>query len=156
MPTLRLQLAKDILIIRNWPPYPPEFEELDYALRENGWIGEFHGKPEVCIYVAEHENEIVGFTVLAKTNPAEAEFRIAMRPDKIGTGLGKVITAMTMNKGFATGLSQISLVVRKNNQRAFRLYRHLGFCICGKCVKTVNGRPVSFLAMAAAKLPQPV
>jgi hypothetical protein len=32
----------DITIIREWEPYPAEFSELDYALREGGWLDEFH------------------------------------------------------------------------------------------------------------------
>lgn len=55
---------------------------------------------------------------------------------------------MTLARGLAEmRLSRIHLIVRKNNPRAIRLYRRLGFTECGECVKTVDGRQTSFLNM---------
>ena len=42
--TLRPITSDDIAIIREWPPYPPEFRDLDYALREGGWLDEYRRK----------------------------------------------------------------------------------------------------------------
>ena len=85
---LRIMEEADIITIKNWPPYLPEFEELDYALRSNGWLDEHRGKPDTRLYVAELDGEVIAFTLLSGTSATEAEFRIALRADKIGQGLG--------------------------------------------------------------------
>jgi len=148
MINLRPLVNADIAVIENWPAYPPEFEELNYALRSNGWLAEFHGKPDTWIYIAEQAGEVVAFSIISSTSPAEAEFRIAMHPSKIGLGLGKTITSMTLERGFSeTALTRIHLIVRRNNQRAIGLYRAVGFKEYGHCVKSVNGKLVNFLQM---------
>lgn len=144
----------DVVTIQNWPPYPPEFAELDYALRSNGWLDEHRDKPDVWLYVAEQAGEIIAFTLLAKTGAAEAEFRIALRADKIGQRLGKTLAAMTLAKGFSEmRLACIHLIVRKNNPRAIGLYRSLGFAERGECVLLVNGKEARFLKMAIIYTP---
>jgi len=145
---LRIMEAAEVAVIQNWPPYPAEFEELDYALRSNGWLDEHRNKPYTWLYVAEQDREVIAFTLLSKTSATEAEFRIAMRADKIGQGLGSSLTSMTLKKGFAEiKLARIHLIVRKNNPRAIRLYKSLGFTECGECVLLVNGKQVNFLEM---------
>jgi diamine N-acetyltransferase len=148
MITLRRFNSSDLIKIYQWPVYPPEFDELDYALRKNGWLGEFHGKAEAQIYIAEQAKVIIAFSLLAKTGNAEAEFRIALRADRIGHGLGKTITAMTLHEGFsAMNLSRINLIVRKNNPRAICLYQKIGFKTYSACEKIVNGKQISFWEM---------
>ena len=143
---------QDVTVIRSWPSYPPEFAELDYALRVGGWLAEYLQKPGTWIYVAKQYEEIAAFTILSKTGEASAEFRIALRPDKLGQGLGKIIACMTLCKGFAEiGLSCIHLIVRKNNTRAIHLYQNLGFREAGMALKEVNGKQVEFLAMEISK-----
>lgn len=145
---LRLLKEDDITLIQHWPTYPPEFEELDYALRNNGWLTEYRNIPNTKIYIAEQAGETVAFSILSKTGGTEAEFRIALRADKLGHGLGKIITSMTLAKGFTEiALSRIHLIVRKNNSRAIRLYKRLGFNENGDCWKNINGKQVNFLVM---------
>lgn len=89
---------------------------MDYALREKGWLDEFLQKPDTSCYAVEEDGDLIGFTILAKTGGKDAEFRIALRADKTGLGLGESITCMTLQKGFKDlGLHRIHLVVRKNN-----------------------------------------
>jgi diamine N-acetyltransferase len=38
---LRQMNEQDITVIENWQPYPQEFKDLDYALRNAGWISQF-------------------------------------------------------------------------------------------------------------------
>jgi len=141
--------SSDLIKIHHWPPYPPEFEELDYALRDNGWLAEFHGKADARIFVVEQAGEIIAFSLLAYTGRAEAEFRIALRADKLGQGLGRTITSLTLHEGFSKmNLSRIDLIVRKNNSRAILLYQHVGFKTYSECEKFVNGKKVPFLAMS--------
>lgn len=147
-----LQLKKaeepDIATIKQWPPYPPEFDELDYALREGGWLDEFRGKPGTTYYAAKEGSDLVGFTLLSRTSEKEAEFRIALRADKLGHGLGGTITTLTLQKGFEElGLERIHLIVRKSNPRAKKLYERLGFTLAGDCVKEIHGKMVEFYSM---------
>ncbi|TPW13549.1 MAG: isochorismatase hydrolase [Halothiobacillaceae bacterium] len=145
---LRNLSLNDIVTITQWPTYPADFAELDYALRENGWLNEFLGKPDVWLFAIEQAGELIAFTLLAKTGDAEAEFRIALRADVTGQGLGGTIATATLARGFNDlNLSRIHLIVRKNNRRAIRLYQRLGFTERGTCLKEVNGQEVHFLAM---------
>lgn len=148
MITLHKLLPSDPAEIHNWPSYPAEFAELDYALRHGGWLAEFQDRTDTWIYVAKQADEIIAFSLLALTGVGEAEFRIALRADKIGHGIGKIFCSMTLHEGFSTlGLSRISLIVRKNNARAILLYRDIGFSLSGARVKIANGKSVEFLEM---------
>lgn len=149
---LRNLVPDDMGVIRGWPPYPPEFEDLDYALRNNGWLTEYRDKPDTWCFAVEQSGELIAFTILSKTGEAEAEFRIALRADRTGQGLGDTITTMTLTKGFTEiGISRIHLIVRKNNPIAIRLYARLGFAERGECYKSINGKQVLFLIMDLLK-----
>lgn len=149
---LRVIEAADVTAIQNWASYPSEFKGLDYALRDNGWLAEYQNKPDTWIYVAEQAGELVAFTILFKTGEAEAEFRIALRADKIGQGLGGTITSIMLTKGFVEiKLARIHLIVRRNNPRAIRLYKRAGFTESEECLKHVNGKQVNFLAMVISR-----
>lgn len=138
----------DAAQIRQWPPYSADMEQLDYALRENGWLEECRLQPDTARYAVEDDGELIGFTLLAMTGKAEAEFRIALRADKTGLGLGKRITRLTLQEGFERqGLARIHLIVRKNNVRGIRLYLRLGFADRGECRKAIQGDLVEFRAM---------
>jgi diamine N-acetyltransferase len=117
---------QDIAIIKNWPAYPEEFKDLDYALRDSGWIDEYQGLDSTWIYIAEESGVVIGFTILSKDSAtsSQAEFRIALNPDYLGQGLGKELAPMTLERGFQElGLQRIYLIVRKSNPRARRLMR---------------------------------
>ncbi len=145
---LRELRACDAKQIRQWPPYPADMEQLDYALREHGWLEECRLQPDTARYAAEDDGELIGFTLLAKTGATEAEFRIALRADKTGLGLGERITRLTLQEGFEHhGLSRIHLIVRKNNLRGIRLYLRLGFADRGECRKAIHGELVEFRSM---------
>ncbi len=129
-----------------------EFEELDYALRENGWLQEFEYKRGVRCFVADKLGKPVALTILAPTGEVEAEFRMALRADKIGSGLGMAVASQTLASGFGDlGLVRIHLVVRKDKQRAIRLYERLGFSRQGECSKSFNGKTARFLVMDLRK-----
>lgn len=152
MVILKEMTDEDTEAIKKWPIYTNDFELLDYALRENGWIDEFRRKSETICYVAMKGSDVIGFTILSKTKKEEAEFRIALRGDKTGQGLGRAITIMTLKKGFnELGFSRIHLIVRKNNPRAIRLYQKLGFIDKGDFIKEINGKMVDFYIMDICK-----
>jgi len=149
---LREMTEEDMEAIKKWPIYTNDFEVLDYALRDNGWIDEYRRKSGTICYAAMEGPDAIGFTILSKTKKYEAEFRIALRGDKTGQGFGRVITLMTLKKGFnELGFSRIHLIVRKNNQRAIKLYQGLGFIDKGDCMKEIHGKMVDFNIMDICK-----
>ncbi len=134
--------------IKKWPAYTGGFEQMDYALRENGWIDEFQNKAGSSIYAAKANGKLIGFSLLGKTSDDEAEFRIAVHPLRVGQGLGGKIAVQTLEKGFKElGLKRITLIVRKNNHRASRLYERLGFSRTGESVHVVRGEEIEFIDM---------
>lgn len=140
--------GQDVLKIRQWPPYPGDMAQMDYALREGGWLDECRAKPDTFLYAFDDDDELAAFTILAGTGPTTAEFRIALRTDQTGLGLGKDITLMTLHTGFEDhGLSSIHLIVRKNNQRGIGLYRRIGFRDQGECRREIHGADVDFWLM---------
>lgn len=145
---IRNLVPDDIAVIRGWAPYQSEFEDLDYALRENGWLTEFWNKPDTWCFAVEQADDLIAFSILSRTGETEAEFRIALRVDRTGQGYGRAITAMTLAKGFTEiGLSRINLIVRTHNLRAIRLYTRLGFTEQGECFKSINRKQTHFLIM---------
>jgi diamine N-acetyltransferase len=148
MTTLRPCTHNDIAIIQGWPPYPPEFRDLDYALREDGWLDEYRQKNGADILIADDGGTIAGFSIIVREPGGRAEFRIALHPEKLGQGRGKTITHLSLVHGFSdTATNTIRLIVRKNNPRAERLYKELHFRQTGECIKEIQGKPVEFYQM---------
>ena len=146
---LRPISAEDIAEIKNWPPYLGEFEQMDYALRDNGWLDEFRDRSKTWVYaVVFRKNRVVGFSLLSVTAGEEAEFRIAIHPGWTGKGLGKEVTLATLKTGFRhLNLAKIHLIVRKNNPRASQLYKSIGFVITGESIHTIQGKDIEFIDM---------
>ena len=146
MPMLQLRnlTVEDVAEIGRWPPYPSEFVELDYALRQNGWLDDFGFRPDAWCFAVENAGELIAFTIVSGTGRAEAEFRLALRGDRIGMGLGAEIIPLTLKKASDLGFTRIHLLVRKNNPRARRLYRRMGFAKRGECSRSINGLQVLF------------
>ncbi|WP_297447178.1 GNAT family protein [Acidiferrobacter sp.] len=115
---------------------------------EDGWLAEYSGKPQTrCEAVLDGE-EVIGFTIVAKTGTDDAEYRIALRADRLGQGLGTIITRMTLERAFSQmGLARIHLIVRKNNPGARRLYEKIGFAEKGERVLEIRGNSVPFIEM---------
>jgi diamine N-acetyltransferase len=148
MITLRPLGEEDIPFIKIWPSYPPEFAMLDYSLRDGGWLDEYGGRRGTEILVAEDEDGMIGFSILAKKDDCSAEFRIALHPHRLGQGLGRPVVLLVLSHGFLdAGRKKITLIVRKNNPRAQRLYESLRFRSCGECTELVNGENVPFKKM---------
>lgn len=153
---LRELTEQDAAVIQSWPAYPEVFKDLDYALREAGWISEYLGKKGTTIYVAEESGVLIGFTILSRDDAdgksSSAEFRIALHPDILGQGAGKRLARMALRKGFEElGIQRIYLIVRQSNPRARKLYLHCGFRDTVECRKEVNGIVVDFQEMELEK-----
>jgi len=146
---LRPLRPADIPVIKSWPVYPPEFSELDYCLRDGGWIDEYGKKPGAAILVALDYGEMIGFSILARDGRGGAEFRIALRPDRIGKGDGRTVLLRTLEYCFADmTIHTVRLIVRKNNLRAQRLYAAVRFQVTGETTEEIQGQPVPFFTMA--------
>ncbi len=143
---------EDIAEIRKWPSYSDGFEQMDYALREHGWLDEFWQRPNTWMYIARLMKHAIGFSLLSITSTGEAEFRIAIHPHHTGKGLGKQVTLATLTTGFrALNLAKINLIVRKNNSRASKLYEGIGFTTTGESVHAIQGKDIEFIDMVMTK-----
>lgn len=148
MITLQAASYKNIAEVNAWPPYQGEHAQMDYALRNHGWLREYIDKPATWCYMARTQDRPIGFALLSTTARHEAEFRIAMHPEALGHGYGKKLALMIIKHGFVRrGLERIHLIVRKNNPAASRLYRNLGFVPRGQCVREIQGQAIVFQIM---------
>lgn len=152
MPALRVLNECDVTQINRWPSYTGDMKQMDYALREKGWLHECRLRPGAFLYAVEDGDDLIGFTILEKTGTAEAEFRIALRPDRTGLGLGESIASKTLQIGFEEHrFSRIHLIVRKNNSRGIKLYQRIGFVDRGECRREIQGALVDFRLMEMSR-----
>jgi len=152
MITLRPLSREDVPEIRGWPSYPPEFSMLDYCHKEGGWLDTYGKDEKNAVFVATDGDGIVGFSLLLEEKNASPEFMVALSPGRLGSGLGKTVAWLTLERGFSRpGTVSIRLIVRKNNFRAQALYAALGFARTGEMVKEVQGVPVDFSCMEISR-----
>jgi RimJ/RimL family protein N-acetyltransferase len=148
MITLRPLRDADSKVIKAWPLYPPEFAELDYCLRDGGWLDQYRRKPGTTILAAVDGGTVSGFSVLSPDGPGTMEFRIALHPGRIGTGAGRTILRSTLEYCFADmTIRSVRLIVRKNNLRAQKLYLAMNFRPTGECSEEIHGSRVQFFRM---------
>lgn len=121
---------------------------MDYAIRENGWLDTYCCDSKNYCFAVKIDHFCVGFTLLINKGGGEAEFRIAVNPDFVGSGYGGIIIKETLSIGFyANKLKTISLIVRKNNPIAQRLYAKHGFKLCGETKENIQGQCIDFFIM---------
>jgi diamine N-acetyltransferase len=148
MINLRPITDPDFIQVESWPSYRPEFEYMDYALRQSGWLDEYRDKADTWIFIAEFNNQTIGFSLLSLTSKGDAEFRIAVHPDHTGMGFGPEVTMKTLQAGFCElNMERIHLIVRKNHFPAMKVYNRLGFKRVGESVHDIQGKPVEFYDM---------
>jgi RimJ/RimL family protein N-acetyltransferase len=148
--TLTSLTSKEEEEIQNWPPYPPQFMALDYALRRGtGWLTAFPADAGNNRFAAWAGGELVGFSILTKTADDEAEFYVAIHPKKLGTGIGTEVTRQTKVRGFdQLNLRRIWLKVRTWHEGGRRVYERMGFRNVGsEFTENVGGREDQFIKM---------
>ncbi len=143
---------KDIVAIKKWPKYIGIHAQMDYAIRENGWLDCFCGVPGNYGFIFKIKELRVGFSLLIHSGKQEAEFRIIVHPDFVGSGHGKQIIRKTLAIGFKKlELNEINLIVRKNNSIAKSLYLDSGFTQQGEIKKNIHGKDIDFFVMKMCK-----
>jgi RimJ/RimL family protein N-acetyltransferase len=138
--------------IRAWPPYPPIYQTLDYALRRGGWLDTLAYQRRSVVLGAHLRGELVGFSLLVPKAERVAEFFVALRGDLIGQGLGTTVCVETLGLGFRrNAFRKIFLVVRENHAIGIRLYTKIGFRRVGRAVERTNHFPTRFYVMDMTK-----
>jgi RimJ/RimL family protein N-acetyltransferase len=149
---LRPLAPADVARIRRWPKYPKEFALLDYALRSGGWLDLYAASPANLRLGAWSGGRLVGFSLLTDITPEAAEFYIALHPAQIGRGVGREVTAQTLEYAFKElGLKRVYLKVRPWHKRGITLYKQLGFVPKGLKTQLIQGKPVRFRVMEVDK-----
>lgn len=142
----------DIQEIAKWSPYEGIHSQMNYAISEDGWLNTYCCDSRNYCFVAKKGDLCVGFSLLIYKGSKEAEFRIAVNPDYIGSGYGRMITQETILIGFNVhNLEKIRLIVRKNNHVAQKLYEKIGFNMCGETKENIQGQNIDFFMMELDK-----
>jgi len=151
MLNLRSLREGDAEKIRNWPPYAGVHRQMDYALRAGGWLDTFADEANTFCYAAEAGGALIGFGLLIGVG-GDAEMRLAMHPCRLGEGLGQRLAASLINIAFTEhGVTELQLIVRKNNPAARNLYRKFGFRHSGETTRLVMAEEVAFYAMTLSR-----
>ncbi len=139
-------------MIYGWPVYTGAHAQMDYAVRSGGWLDTYCGEAGNYCYAARSGGQCIGFSLLIRSAEGAAEFRIAVHPDFLGSGYGGSITNQTLAAGFLEhGLDAVTLIVRKNNPIARRLYEKQGFIPDGETTESIQGEPIDFYVMKMTK-----
>ena len=143
----------DIHLINGWPPYRPEYAEMDRYVRKGGLPETFCRDPHTRAFVAVGQcDEIIGFSALIEKQHGSVEFVIFIRDDRIGMGIGEKISRLTLQKAFdVCGYEHVHLVVRQHKSKARRLYEKLGFRIVEERLLDREGRTIPFYSMVVGR-----
>lgn len=139
---------KDIDDIKKWRSYDGIHLQMDYAIRDGGWLDTYCGDPGNHCFAVRLNRLCMAFSILINKGGGEAEFRVAVSPDYVGSGYGGKIIRKTLSFGFEKyKFKSISLIVRKNNPIAINMYKRHGFCLCGETTENIQGQSVEFFCM---------
>jgi ribosomal protein S18 acetylase RimI-like enzyme len=84
-------------------------------------------------FVAERDDDVVGFVTCGPSRDTGAEdaageiYAIYVRPEDVGTGVGRTLLGRAMDALAADGWEEVTLWVLETNTPAHRFYRTAGF-----------------------------
>ena len=81
----------------------------------------------MCFHIAEHESRIVGFCNIGIDQPTSELYRIYLRPNYIGKGLGRNLLASGETFLLEHGINSYFCFVHKDNEIGKRFYVRSGF-----------------------------
>ncbi|MBB6283755.1 GNAT family N-acetyltransferase [Geobacillus subterraneus] len=102
-------------------------------------------EPNKTIFVAEMENKLVGFLAViggdVKRNRHSANVVLGVLEDYQGQGIATKLFHEAFEWAKEVGISRLGLTVMKGNDKAFNLYRKMGFVLEGERIQSlrVNG-----------------
>jgi GNAT superfamily N-acetyltransferase len=96
-----------------------------------------------CVWVCEHENEIVGFLLLMHRPGNAAQLRyFILLPEYRGIGLGKKLMNLFMDCFHARGYRTAFLWTTTGLPAAAHLYKSKGFVLTEELESTAFGKPL--------------
>src|SRR5262245_50832489 len=81
--------------------------------------------------VALWDGQVIGHSILCPVDPQRAEFAIFLSQDFRNQGIGTGLAEVTLTYAQRKGLRHVWLSVEVSNQPAIRVYRKMGFQVCG-------------------------
>lgn len=116
-------------LLRSWPGLP--------AWSRAGWREEL-SNPRVRVLVVEEDGRPAGCAVVTLVADEAQVGMVAVRPEAVRRGLGRVLLGGLLEEARAAGCVKASLEVGEGNLPARRLYETEGFRIVGRRMKYYN------------------
>ncbi len=122
------------------------YENMDLVYYENMIAN--HQKPNRPFYVAEKDNQIIGFGYLDTFRAPEGywpcvEDSVYVHPDHTGQGIGRRLLKLIIDSGRDSGLKTIIAAIDGENKTSIKLHQEFGFTING-ILKSVAWKYNSF------------
>lgn len=105
------------------------------------------------IIVAEIDNRLVGFTFvlggMSSRTQHSAQISVGVTEEYRGKGVAGRMLKEAFRWAKEVGLTRLGVTVMKHNEKAFSLYRKMGFEVEGERIQSLmlNGKPVDELYM---------
>jgi ribosomal protein S18 acetylase RimI-like enzyme len=96
-----------------------------------------------CVWVAEHDEKIIGFLLLMHRQPGEAQLRyFIIAPTYRGIGLGKKLAQLFLAHLEKNGYQKCYLWTTDELFTAANIYRTMGFKLTEEILSTDFGKPL--------------
>jgi peptidyl-dipeptidase Dcp len=96
-----------------------------------------------CVWVAEHNEKVIGFLLLMHREPEEAQLRyFILEPEYRGIGLGKKLSGLYMAHLQKNGYKRSYLWTTHELFTAANIYRKMGFSLSEEIASTAFGKPL--------------
>jgi len=95
-------------------------ESLDALAKQLAWDSDL-------VLIAEEENQVIGVVVGTIDGSRAYFYRLAVRPDAQGTGVGRKLVEALENKFKQRGVNRVLIMVNQENERVLPFYHSLGY-----------------------------